>query len=174
VTGDGAFGLAVNEYLNRVYVTNRDVHTISTVDTNTMSTIVAQTVQPGANKSVPFGLAFDPLADRLYVTYEQGGQLIKVAVYQTHAAGLDRIDTLTIPDGGDNAPGVFGVNPLTNHIFIPNSASDSVTVIDGVNNEILYNIPLGLEPFGIDVDPVTGKVFVGAKRSHQLWMILDN
>ena len=173
VTGDGAFGLAVNEYLNRVYVTNRDVHTISTVDTNTMLTIISQTVQPGANKSVPFGLAFDPLADRLYVTYEQGGRLIKVAVYQVGAGGLERIDTLTIPDGGDNAPGVLGVNPLTNHIFIPNSASDSVTVIDGVNNEILYNMPLGLEPFGVDVDPVTGKVYVGAKSSHQLWMIQD-
>lgn len=173
-TGDGAFGLAVNETLNRVYVTNRDVHTVSTVNAEAMVTIISQTVQPGDYKPVPFGLVFDSLSDRLYVTYEQGDRLIKLAVYQTAVEGLERLDTVTIPDGGKNAPGVLGVNPLTNHIFIPNSASDSVTVVDGVNYEILYDIPLHSEPFGIDVDPTAGKVYVGAKQSHQLWMISDN
>ncbi|HEY53574.1 MAG TPA: hypothetical protein G4N94_08970 [Caldilineae bacterium] len=173
-TGDGAFGLAVNESLNRVYVTNRDVHTVSTVDTNAMSTIISQTVQPGENKPVPFGVAFNPNTNRLYVTYEKHGQLIKVAIYQTSAGGLTRIDTVTVPNGGNDAPGVLGVNPTTNHIFIPNTASNSVTVIDGVSNGILYNIPLGPSPFDVDVDPVTNKVYVVTKDSHQLWMIPDN
>jgi len=172
-SGQGAFGLAVNEGLNRVYVTNRDVQTVSTIDANTMAKIETQTVRPDANMPVPFGIAFNPSTSRLYVTYEKRGQLIKVAVYQVNAGGLARIATLTVPDGGDDAPGVLGVNPTTNHIFIPNSTSNSVTVIDGVSNSILYHIPLGLSPFGVDVDPVTNKVYEVTKNSHQVWMIPD-
>ncbi len=172
-TDRGAFGLAVNESLNRVYVTNRDLQNVSTVDTNTMMKIDSQTVRPDTNKPVPFGIVFNPSNDRLYVTYEKQGRLIKVAVYQASVGGLARIDTLTVPNGGDDAPGALGVNPTTNHIFIPNPASNLVTVIDSVNNSILYNIPLGSEPFGVDVDPVTNKAYVATKNSHQLWMIPD-
>ena len=68
---------------------------------------------------------------------------------------------------------MLGVNPTTNHIFIPNTASNSVTVIDGASNTILYHVPLGLGPFGVDVDPVTNQAFVVTKNSHQLWMIPD-
>jgi len=170
----GAFGLAVNQGLNRVYVTNRDLQNVTTIDTNTMTKIDSQTVRPDTRSPEPFGIGFNPRNNRLYVTYKKYGELVKVAVYQASAGGLSRIDTLTVPDGGDDAPGVLGVNPTTGHIFIPNSASDSVTVIDSANNSIRYNISLGLEPFGVDVDPVTNRVYVVTKSSHQLWMIPDN
>ena len=170
----GAFGLAVNVGLNRVYVTNRDLQNVTTIDTNTMTRIDSQTVRPDTRSPEPFGIGFNPSNNRLYVTYKKYGQLNKVAVYQVGTGGLSRIDTLTTPDGGDDAPGVLGVNPTTGHIFIPNSASNSVTVINSANNSIRYNIPLGLEPFGVDVDPVTNKAYVITKSSHQLWMIPDN
>lgn len=170
----GAFGLAVNESLNRVYVTNRDLQNVTTINTNTMTKIDSQTVRPGTRSPEPYGIGFNPGNNRLYVTYKKYGQLNNVAVYQARADGLSRIDTLSIPDGGDDAPGVLGVNPSTDHIFIPNSASNSVTVIDSANNSILFNIPLELEPFGVDIDPVTNKAYVVTKSSHQLWMIPDN
>ncbi len=169
----GAFGLAVNEGLNRVYVTNRDLQNVTTIDTNTMTKIDWQTVRPDTRNPEPFGIVFNPGNNRLYFTYKKDERLTRVAIYQASANGLSYIGKLTIPDGGSDAPGVLGVNPTTGHVFIPNSASNSVTVIDSANNSIRYNIPLGGTPFGVDVDPITNKVYVVTKNSHQLWMIPD-
>ncbi|RME81190.1 MAG: hypothetical protein D6775_14260, partial [Caldilineae bacterium] len=172
--GAGAFGVAVNHNLNRIYVTNRDVGTISTFDGVTMSRISDQTVDPGGDRPHPFGLGFNPVTNRLYVSYTEGGLLIKVAVYQATASGLTRIGTLTVPEGGKDGPGELGVHVAKNHIFVPNTASNSLTIINGATNTIITTIPLGQGPFGIGVNPATNLVYVGAKISNDLWVVPDH
>lgn len=171
-SGGGAFGLAMNEALNRVYVTNRDEGTVSTIDAATMTQIGSQKVRPGP-RAAPFGLGFNPASSRLYVTYHKTGILKRVAVYQADAGGLTRIGTVSVPNGGEDAPGVLGVNPGTNRIFVPNSASNSISVIDGAANSVYYTLPLYEDPFGIDVDALTNRVYISTRGNDLLWMAPD-
>ncbi|NOZ49533.1 MAG: DUF11 domain-containing protein [Chloroflexi bacterium] len=171
--GAGVFGIAVNENLNRIYVTSRDEGTVSTIDGLTMGRIDSQRVYPGGERDHPYGLGFNPASNRLYVTYTDNGFLTKVGVYQTTSGGLIRLTTLTVPDGGNDAPGVLGVNSVKNHIFVPNSGSNSLTVINGASNHIITTLSFAPDLFGIDVNPWTNRVYAGSRAVNQLWVIPD-
>ncbi|NOZ71341.1 MAG: DUF11 domain-containing protein [Chloroflexi bacterium] len=171
--GAGVFSVAVNETLNRIYVTSRDEGTVSTIDGVTMHRIDSQRVYPGGERDHPFALGFNPATSRLYVTYTDNGFLTKVAAYQATASGLIRLNTMTVPDGGKDGSGRLGVNPTKNHIFVPNTASNSLTVINGATNQIITIINFGSDLFGIDVNPVTNRAYISARAVSQLWVVPD-
>ncbi len=170
-TGGGAFGLAVDENRNRVYVGNRDADSVSIINAATMTKIMD--VYPGPAQHHPFGLAFNPLTNRLYVSYSVFNPVLKLAIYAATPAGLTRLDTRDLANGGNDAPGVLGINPTTNHLFVPNSASHTVSVISGFSNNALATLPLGLDPFGVDANPHTNRVYVTTRGSNQLWVVPD-
>lgn len=170
-TGGGAFGLAVDENLNRVYVGNRDSDTVSIIDAAAMAKLMD--VYPGGAQYHPYGLAFNPATNRLYVSYSVFNPVLKLAIYAATPAGLVRLDTRDLANGGSDAPGVLGINPTTNHLFVPNSASHTVSVISGFSNNGLATLPLGLDPFGVDVNPLTDRVYITARGSNQLWVVPD-
>jgi len=170
-TGGGAFGLAVDRNLNRVYVGNRDADTVSIIDAATMAKIMD--VFPGPPQNHPYGLAFNPITNRLYVSYSVFDSVLKLAIYHASPAGLTRLDTRDLANGGSDAPGVLGINPTTNHLFVPNSASHTVSVISGFSNNGLATLPLGLDPFGVDVNPLTNRAYITARGTNQLWVVPD-
>ena len=79
---------------------------------------------------------------------------------------------MAVIDGGDqrrrrNAhsvgkdPESIAVNPATNRVYVANSGSNSVTVIDGATNAVVGSpIPVGVGPIGIAVNPSTNRVYV--------------
>lgn len=170
--GSGPFGLVVDEIANRIYVTLRNEGRVSIVNGATME-IVGWIDPNGPDRGTPWAVGINPLTKRLYITYSAFTGLRNVAVYDTTTALPTKIADISIPEGGQDAPGRISVNRTTNHIFIPNPESNSVTVINGATNSIITTFPLTLDPFGSDINPVTNRLYVGARDSNQLWVVPD-
>jgi YVTN family beta-propeller protein len=172
--GVGIFGLAVNEALHRIYVTNRDEGTVATIDAATLQRLSEQTVHVGGPNSAAWGIGYNPITARLYVTYRDGPvTLNRLAIFAATPTGLVWLAVRNIPEGGNDATGKLGVNPTTNRIFIPNAASNNVTVVHGDTHAILTTFALAPDPFGIAVNPATNRVYLTARAAHQLWMVPD-
>ena len=169
--GDGAFGLVIDEDLNRAYITARDILSITTIDLAAMQEISGQRVKTGG---VPFGLDFNANTGRLYVSSLWGEYNTQVDVYQTHSTDLPHLKTLQTPNGGPQMGGRIGVNPETNHIFLVNTAAHSVTVIDGADDSIKTIARFGMELYGVDVAVMSNQVYIGGRSQNVLWIIPDN
>jgi YVTN family beta-propeller protein len=71
----------------------------------------------------------------------------------------------------DNSPIFIAVNPTTNRIYVTNSASNIVSVVDGLTNTIEANVTLGSYPYGIAVNPETNLIYVATPRSNMTYVI---
>jgi YVTN family beta-propeller protein len=52
------------------------------------------------------------------------------------------------------------VDAKRNRIYVANSHSDNVTVIDGVRNNVLKTIHAGKNPYAVAVDSNSGRLYV--------------
>src|SRR5215469_16832260 len=59
-----------------------------------------------------------------------------------------------------NGPFAVSVNPLTHMTYVSNSASRTVSVIDGKTNTVKDTIQVGTSPEGISVNPSTNIAYV--------------
>src|SRR5258708_1369546 len=75
----------------------------------------------------------------------------------------------TIPVG--NSPDAVAVNATTNTIYVANSHSNSVSVIDGATNTVTATIAVGTLPKGVAVDPATNTVYVTNAGSNSVSVI---
>src|SRR5204863_3519406 len=57
------------------------------------------------------------------------------------------------------SPFAVAVNPVTNKIYVANTGSGSVTVIDGASNTA-STVGVGSGPIAVAVNPVTNKIYV--------------
>jgi len=62
------------------------------------------------------------------------------------------------------------VNPVTNKIYVTNSSSNNVTVINGVTNNTA-TVPTGTSPCAVAVNPVTNMVYVANSGSDNVTVI---
>jgi YVTN family beta-propeller protein len=62
------------------------------------------------------------------------------------------------------------VNPVTNKIYVTNSNSNNVTVIDGATNTTA-TVTVGTGPFRVAVNPVTNKIYVTNQGSGTVTVI---
>ena len=74
----------------------------------------------------------------------------------------------TIPAGTN--PFAVAVNPVTNKIYIANSGSDDVTVIDGTDNSTA-TVAAGTYPCAVAVNPVTNRVYVANRGGNNVTVI---
>ena len=171
-TSAGAFGLAVNETLDRVYVSNRNSQTIVTFDGdgNRLDDQTVHTQPPGA---VPYALGFNPNTGKLYVMLAVPQSVDRVQIYQASASGLVLLGTVAVDAGGANGGGGVAVNPHTNHVFVTNSSSNTVSILDGLADRRINRVPVGSNPFGLAVNYATDRVYVGNRADDTLSMFLD-
>lgn len=168
----GAFGLAVHAGLHRAYVSNRDTNSVIVVDTNSNTRLWNQTFAPGGE---PFALAVDAQRDRLYVLYALFGNYPdRVAVYSLAASGASRIGTVEVEDGGADGGSGIAVNPTTGHVFVANSARDTVTVFDGPTSTVLATVAVGDDPGMLGVNPVTNRVYVSNRGDDTVQVFEDS
>ena len=162
--GAGTFGIAVNRHLNRIYVSNRDVNSIGTIDGATNNLISSQTVHLDPPGSVPYMLDYNESTYKLYVAYGPHNIPNKVWVYMATASGLTPLKSIDVGHGGSHGGGGIVANPSRNHIFVTNSAENSISVIDGVTDTVastIYHPAVYLQdPFGIAVDHTLNMVYV--------------
>ena len=170
----GAFGLAVDENRNRVYVGSRNHNLIAVYDVASWRLLRDYRANDEGARGEPFALAFNPNNNRLYVTYQGPTFFARLGVFKAIDGGLRRLANLDLPRSGDDATGRIAINLSTNHVFVPNTASNSVTIVDGASNRILRTVYVGGGPFSVVVNSNTGMAYVGAKLANQLWVVPDS
>lgn len=73
-----------------------------------------------------------------------------------------------IPAG--SKPGGVAVNSVTNKIYVTNSGSNNVTVVNGPNH-MTTTVPVGTGPAAVAVNPVTNKIYVANMGSANITVI---
>jgi YVTN family beta-propeller protein len=86
--------------------------------------------------------------------------LILVVALVFAATAKAQTVTATLTAGG--SPFSVAVNPVTNKIYVTNSGSNNVTVIDGATNANATTtvVAVGLDPEGVAVNTVTNQIYV--------------
>ncbi|MBI4382197.1 MAG: thrombospondin type 3 repeat-containing protein [candidate division NC10 bacterium] len=64
----------------------------------------------------------------------------------------------TVPVGSN--PQDVAVNPITNRIYVANSGSNNVSVIDGATNTVVATVAVGTNPIRVAVNPTTNQIYV--------------
>ena len=170
---DGAWGIAFDPNNNRVYVGYRNSGTITPYDMDTFRPLYSMKVYPFPNdthRSV-YSLAFNPRTNRLYTV--GGNNVGKVAVFEVKPYSLGLVTRVSVGIGGYEGGGGLVVNPTTNHVFVSNSKSNTVSVIDGWTNRVLASINVHRDPFGLAVNSRTNVVYVGHREANLVWMLGD-
>ena len=70
------------------------------------------------------------------------------------------------------APEAIAVNATTNRVYVANRVSGTLSVLDGVTDEVLATVPVGARPFAVVVDAVTNRVYV-SNTFNDTMTILD-
>lgn len=97
---------------------------------------------------------FSDLIDSINFTYSDFSQAIKAP---------------TIKLG--NSPNSFGYNPNTNLLYVSNTGSDTVSVLNTKNNSIVGNIKVGSRPTDIVVNPISNSIYTSNIGSDTISVI---
>lgn len=172
--GGGAWGLAVDPNLNRVYVSTRDSGTISTFDGNNgYERFDGVANACGDGNTSPYSLDFDPTLNRLYLACAEDDNVDLAVIFSATPGGLSQQAALRIGNGGPNGGGGAAVDTATGNVFFTNSQDNSVSVVSGLSSTVIATVPLGQHPFGAAVNPLTQQVFIGNGVSNDIYVLLD-
>ncbi|HEY79663.1 MAG TPA: hypothetical protein EYP25_01090 [Anaerolineae bacterium] len=189
----GAFDVIVNRPDNQVYVSTRDGRFVSIIDgaTDTEKT----RLYPGGET---FSLAFDPGLKQLYVIIDPNvllAQLDELPIYlplphlfrqeETNPNvvvifevkpnyDFGRRGHLVADEAGPQGGLGIAANAATGHLFISNSAADTLTIFDGAGMTELATLPMDGDPGDVAVNPNTNRVYVSNRSANVVRMILDN
>ena len=83
------------------------------------------------------------------------------------AFGQQLIATVPVGPG----PANIAVNPVTNKIYVTNSSSNTVSVIDGATNMVTETVIVGDAPEPVALNPVTNKIYVGNAGANTMTVI---
>ncbi|MCK6623694.1 MAG: hypothetical protein DPW09_02040 [Anaerolineae bacterium] len=97
--------------------------------------------------------------------------LVGLLLWAERAVQAQPIVIATIPVGGQ--PEGVDINPNTNRIFVTNSASNTVSVIDGVINTVVATIPVSAKPAAVAVNPATNRIYVTHRPPNYLVTVID-
>lgn len=177
--GSGAWGLAVNRELGLIYVTLRNSQTLLTLKRATGDPLSwqvqsGQTITPcgTASGDAPYSLAYDPAGDYLHVACAHNDTVNEAAIFRASISGLSSLWRYPLGNGGNDGGGGIIINPATGNAFYTNSAASTVTVLSP-GNGVLTTVPVGLNPFGAVLDPVTNIVLVGNRSDNSISLIPD-
>jgi len=137
---------------------------VTAIDTSTLSTSLTY------GKSTLGGLGF------LGIDVNQATSDIYLSDAGTFPSGTNSViviggNAATIPVG--TKPIGISVNATTNKIYIANSGSNDVTVIDGSSNSVLATItdPNAVAPIAVAMNPATNTIYVANSQSNNVTVI---
>jgi YVTN family beta-propeller protein len=150
--GVDPYSVAVNPVTNRIYVANQSTHSVTVIDGVTHGTVdIPAGVQPSL-------LAVNTITDKVYVAGGQANGDVTVI------DGATNVTThIAIPFGpwGFATLNAISVNEVTNRIYVVDSMSENLIVVDGVTNEVSLR-PVGRYPYGATINTATNKVYVSS------------
>jgi len=71
----------------------------------------------------------------------------------------------------EGGSGVVAVNPNTDMVFVTNTKSDTISVFDGSNNNLVSVFKVGNKPYGIGINPETNILYVARERNTILTVV---
>lgn len=78
---------------------------------------------------------------------------------------------VTATVGVGNSPAAVAVNPVTSTIYVVNTASNTVSVINGTTNSLTATVTTGSNPVALAVNPVSNMVYVANNGSSNITVI---
>ena len=170
----GAWGLAVDTNLNRVFVSLRDSGAVAVLDGNAGYTGMPSVAKAcGDGTTSPYGMDFDPVLNKLYLACSWNGNVNRAAIFAASAGGLVRQAIVPIGNGGPDGGGGVAADTTTGNVFFTNSQANSVSVVSGSTNAVIATVPVGQHPFGAAVNSMTRQVFIGNGVSNDIYVLLD-
>jgi YVTN family beta-propeller protein len=153
-TGDGILGLAVNSVTGDLYIANGSDNEIDVIKNGWYQ--VSKRIPVSAE---PYSVAVNPLSNTAYASLLDGS--VSVINGKTDTITTTTVVPPTAPATSVANAGIT-VDIATGNVFTSNATyadSSTVGVLSGTGT-FIQNISVGNTPFGIDVDPFTGLVFV--------------
>ena len=154
----GILALAINPVMHLLYASVYEA--IEIVDTDKLESIGR------VDLDVYVALAADPLSARFFVSeYESSSNTHDLVAYD--AMGRNKLGNVRI--GGD--PRSMAVDPGNGRIYVANSWTNDVSIIDGLALQLVATVPVGLRPQGVVVGS-DGQVYVANSGSDNV-AVLD-
>lgn len=151
---NNCFGVCVNEVDNRFYVGRADGNVlVYNGSTNELITTIATSGLKTQH------LGYNPVTKMLYAANYDSGTVSVINV------GTNSLVT-TVAVGTN--PGEMGIDTMTNTIYVCNAGG--ISVIDGSNNTVLWNIPIPVAACGIAFDDATGLMYYSLTSSNKVLM----
>jgi YVTN family beta-propeller protein len=153
--GKNPVGVAINTLSNMIYVTNHLSNSVSVIDGKTNS--LSDTISVGKN---PVGISANPVTNKVYVT-NMGANTVSVIDGRTNkmSNNIAVNPILHHPNSiGDpilNIPvltkfpliaSFVAIDTISNRVYVTNTGSDTVTVIDGNKNNVSVKESFNVNP----------------------------
>lgn len=153
-------GIAFDDLNGNLYASSLDNDSVTIIDGTTRSIEGYIPLTSVADATLlPRAIALDPLTAEEYVAAGDGLYVINTTAEAVTAV----IPVGTYPDGVAVANG-------GERIFVANSASDNVSVVNASSGEVLGSIslPLNSSPSSIAFDPASGTVYVAESGTNEI------
>jgi YVTN family beta-propeller protein len=153
--GKNPVGIAVNPATDIIYVTNYASHTVSVINGTTNK--VTANITVGKN---PVGIAVNPMTGKIYVTTIHSGTVSVIngatnKVASTISVNPSIAGSYRIRDPVLRMPitakfpliaSLVGINDITNMIYVTNTGSDTVSIIDGNTDSLVVKVGFNVLP----------------------------
>lgn len=156
--GPGAFGTALSNDGQALYVNNQSNDTVTVMNTDTG---VAQAVIKGFAHPRQ-GVRLSPDGHRLYVTNFLGDKITIVDTAENKIIG---------EINGFNNIRAISVTADGKTLFAANSGSDTVAVVDIESQKVTADIPVGKQPYGAALSPDGKYIYSGNLADNSVSVI---
>ena len=152
------------------YVLSNNQSTIYGVgDKDTASTIPLKLIaSQDAKHTKPHDMAFNPDKNIVYLATDYRNGTASISVINTTNHNHSLFKTITGPIRSIDS---IALDSKTNKLYITDPSRDTVSVIDGSNNKIVKNIPVGKVPRDLFVDDINGMIYVANSGSNAVSVI---
>jgi YVTN family beta-propeller protein len=159
--GLGTQGIAVNQFTNRVYVSDYDENQEVVIDGST-DQIVARVDLLGRQ---PLGVAVDLLAKQEWVALDGPDGQVDILDGSTNTL----LDTITV---GNVFMNNVAINPSTRSVYIASdSTPSSLYVLSAKTRQVLTAVPTGQFANDVSLDLLSNLVFVTDGQGNQVFVV---
>jgi len=151
--GTMPFGVAADPALGLVYVTDGAESALFALDASTRQ-VIAKIPVPGYSRynAVPHFPAVNTSNHLVYVPDFESNRLAVIDGTAIRNGGATIFDTVTV----GSMPTAVSVNPRTNRVYVANTGSGSISVVNGNTGGILAEIPVAGAGHGTLMDVAAG------------------
>lgn len=135
------------------------------------------TLAPGEESNYDYYALFDAFEFRFITNTDS----VKISAWGKDAAGDRTVvyNMLPLELFPTDMEGIAGASGMTipssvKRIYVLNSSSNTISVIDEESNSFIGNVIVGSGPYGVGVNPMTNRIYVANFGSHNVTVIDGN